>query len=59
MVAEVQYALSLLLSMMASPWCSLICAQRTNLIHPVVSGLGKEETLDFVAVSFDVLQSAV
>lgn len=54
-----QYALSLLLSMMASPWCSLICAQRTNLIHPVVSGLGKEETLDFVAVSFDVLQSAV
>jgi len=59
MAAEAQYALGLLLSVMPSPWCSLFCAQGTNRSHPMVSGSGKEETLDFVAISFDVLQFAV
>jgi hypothetical protein len=59
MVAEVQYALGVLLSVMPSLWCALICVKGTNLIHPVVSGSGKEETLDFVAISSDVMQFAV
>jgi len=57
--AEVQCASGLLLSMMPSPWCSITCAQGTKQSHPMVSGSGKEETLDFVAISFDVLQFAV
>jgi len=59
MAAEVQCASGLLLSMMPSRWCSTICAQGTNRSHPIVSGSGKGETLDFVAISFDVLQFAV
>ena len=58
MVAEVQCASGLLLSMMPS-WCSIICAQDTNQSDPIVIGSGKEETLDFLAIYFDVLQSAV
>jgi hypothetical protein len=59
MVAEAQYALGLLLSVMPSLWCARICVQGTNVIHPVVSGSDKEETLDFVAISSDMMQFAV
>jgi hypothetical protein len=59
MAAEVQCASDLLFCLMPSPWCSLICAPGTNRSHPMISGSGKEETLDFVAIAFDVLHLAV